>query len=128
TLFVIQQKILYIFFSLVSRSPPPGAGTPGRTFLSRRSRRVGVCPVAILIVFYCELAGTKPVANNWPVRVPNMWALYRNTFVRFQALIALITCAAFVATGYRLSAAAVFFAVMQLGAVLGAMWSQPARR
>ncbi|HEY6173382.1 MAG TPA: hypothetical protein VIX73_03020, partial [Kofleriaceae bacterium] len=57
-----------------------------------------------------------------------MWALYRNTFFRFQALIALVTCAAFVATGYRLSAAAVFFAVMQLGAVLGAMWSRPARR
>jgi len=33
-----------------------------------------------------------------------------------------LTCAAFVAAGYRLPAAAVFFTVMQLGAILGAMW------
>jgi Amt family ammonium transporter len=57
-----------------------------------------------------------------------MWALYRNTFVRFQVLIAVVTCAVFVVTGYRLPAAAVFFAVMQGGAVLGAMWGVPARR
>ncbi|HET7503324.1 MAG TPA: hypothetical protein VFK02_20025 [Kofleriaceae bacterium] len=34
-----------------------------------------------------------------------------------------MTCAAFIATGYRVPAAAAFFVVMQLGAVLGAMWA-----
>jgi len=34
----------------------------------------------------------------------------------------MVTCAVFFATGYRLAAAAVFFLVMQIGAVLGAMW------
>jgi ammonium transporter, Amt family len=57
-----------------------------------------------------------------------MWALYRNTFVRFQVLIGVVTCGVFAATGFRLGAAAVFFAVMQVGAVLGAMWAAPARR
>ncbi|HEU4732610.1 MAG TPA: hypothetical protein VFT22_32165 [Kofleriaceae bacterium] len=38
-------------------------------------------------------------------------------------VIAVVTCAAFIATGYRVPAAAVFFAVMQLGAVMGAMWA-----
>jgi hypothetical protein len=51
-----------------------------------------------------------------------MWAQYRTTFLRIQAVILVVTCAAFVAAGYRLPAAAVFFAVMQLGAVLGAVW------
>jgi hypothetical protein len=39
-----------------------------------------------------------------------------------QAVIAIVTLAALFATGGRVPAAAVFFAVMQLGAVLGAMW------
>jgi len=57
-----------------------------------------------------------------------MWAFYKHTFLRIQALIAVVTCAIFVAAGERLSAALVFFAVMQIGAVIGAMWSRPARR
>jgi uncharacterized membrane protein YphA (DoxX/SURF4 family) len=51
-----------------------------------------------------------------------MWAQYRTTFLRIQAVILVVTCAAFVAAGYRLPAAAVFFTVMQLGAIMGAMW------
>src|ERR1041384_6147381 len=77
---------------------------------------------------YCEFANTKQLANIGPCRVARMWALYRNTFVRFQVLIAVVSCAVFIAAGYRLPAAAVFFAVMQVGAVLGAMWGVPARR
>src|SRR5215475_3770097 len=57
-----------------------------------------------------------------------MWALYRNTFLRIQALIAVVTTAVFIVTDLRLPAAAVFFAVMQIGAVIGAVWSRPARR
>jgi len=51
-----------------------------------------------------------------------MWAQYQKTFLQIQTLIAMVTCAVFFATGYRLAAAAVFFLVMQIGAVLGAMW------
>jgi hypothetical protein len=51
-----------------------------------------------------------------------MWAQYQKTFLRIQAVIAIVTCLALVATGFRLSAALVFFAVMQVGAVLGAGW------
>jgi hypothetical protein len=51
-----------------------------------------------------------------------MWAQYQKTFLRIQAVIAIVTCLALVATGFRLSAAVVFFAVMQVGAVLGAGW------
>jgi hypothetical protein len=51
-----------------------------------------------------------------------MWVQYQRTFLRIQAIIAIVTCLALVATGFRLSAAVVFFAVMQVGAVCGAMW------
>ena len=51
-----------------------------------------------------------------------MWAHYQKTFLRIQAVIAMVTLAALLATGFRLPAAAVFFAVMQVGAILGAMW------
>ncbi len=51
-----------------------------------------------------------------------MWARYKSTFLRIQMLIAMVTCAVFFATGHRLPEAAVFFAVMQIGSVLGAMW------
>jgi hypothetical protein len=52
-----------------------------------------------------------------------MWAQYRKTFLGTQVVIALVTSAALVATGFRVPAAGVFFAVMQIGAVLGAMWA-----
>jgi len=51
-----------------------------------------------------------------------MWLQYQRTFLRIQTLIAMVTCAVFFAAGHRLSAPAVFFVAMQLGAVLGAMW------
>ena len=51
-----------------------------------------------------------------------MWSQYKSTSLRIQTVIAMVTCAAYFATGHRLPAAAVFFAVMQIGAVLGAMW------
>jgi hypothetical protein len=51
-----------------------------------------------------------------------MWSQYKTTFVRIQTLIAMVTCAVFFATDHRVPAAAMFFIVMQIGAVLGAMW------
>ena len=50
------------------------------------------------------------------------WSQYRSTALRIQTLIAMVTCSVFFATGHRLPEAAVFFTVMQIGAVLGAMW------
>jgi hypothetical protein len=50
-----------------------------------------------------------------------MWTLYRNTCLRIQAVIAMATLVAFIASEYRLPAAAVFFGVMQVGAILGTM-------
>lgn len=51
-----------------------------------------------------------------------MWELYRSTFLRMQILIGLVTAVVFFMTGHRIPAATVFFTVMQIGAVLGAMW------
>jgi hypothetical protein len=52
-----------------------------------------------------------------------MWAQYKTTFLRIQTVIAMVTCAVFFVTGHRVPEAAVFFVVMQIGAVLGAMWA-----
>ena len=56
-------------------------------------------------------------------RLVVMWAQYQKTFLGTQAVIVMVTCVAFFATGHRVPAAAVFFAVMQIGAALGAMWA-----
>jgi hypothetical protein len=50
-----------------------------------------------------------------------MWAQYKKTFLRIQILILSVACAILFVTG-RLPQASVFFLVMQIGAVLGAMW------
>jgi len=52
-----------------------------------------------------------------------MWPQYRRTFLGIQVVIALVTGLAFLNTGERIPVAAVFFTVMQVGAVLGAMWA-----
>jgi uncharacterized membrane protein YqjE len=52
-----------------------------------------------------------------------MMQQYKKTFWRIQSLILIVTCAVFFATDHRLPAVAVFFAVMQVGAILGAMWA-----
>jgi hypothetical protein len=52
---------------------------------------------------------------------------YRRTFLGTQALIAAVTVAIFVQT-HRFTAAAVFFAAMQIGAVVGALWAARLKR
>jgi hypothetical protein len=47
---------------------------------------------------------------------------YKKTWVGMQATIAVVTLAALVHT-HRLVAALAFFATMQVGAVLGAIWA-----
>ena len=51
-----------------------------------------------------------------------MWIQYKKTFLRIQIVILLVTCAVLFAIGYRFPEVLVFFTVMQIGAVLGAMW------
>ena len=56
-----------------------------------------------------------------------MWEQYRKTAVGIQIVISLVTFAV-VIWSRHLAAGAVFFVVMQLGAVLGAGWSVRLRR
>ena len=52
---------------------------------------------------------------------------YRRTFFVTQASIAAVTVAVLVQS-HRLAAAAAFFATMQLGAVVGALWAARLKR
>jgi uncharacterized membrane protein YfcA len=51
-----------------------------------------------------------------------MWQQYKKTLVGMQLSIAVMTGAAYMMVYRSLPPAAVFFAVMQVGAVLGAYW------
>jgi len=50
-----------------------------------------------------------------------MWEHYRKTFVGMQVVIATVTISVFLLMGHSLLRAAVFFLVMQLGAVIGSV-------
>jgi hypothetical protein len=52
-----------------------------------------------------------------------MWNQYRKTFAGMQVIIAIVTIGVFLLLGYSVARAAVFFAVMQLSAVIGAVWA-----
>ena len=88
------------------------------------SRRQSVTPDTHLRRFRSYETGRY----NHLCRVSGMWAVYRNTFVRFQLLIAVVAGAVLVTSGFRWPVAGMFFAVMQIAAVLGAMWARSARR
>src|SRR4051812_32353474 len=51
-----------------------------------------------------------------------MWQLYRKTFWRMQAMIWAVTACVYLFLGQMPSRAAVFFAIMQVSAVIGAVW------
>ena len=51
-----------------------------------------------------------------------MWAHYKGTFLRTQVAIVWVTCAVFLAAEDRFPEVGVFFAALQIGAVLSAMW------
>ena len=52
-----------------------------------------------------------------------MWEHYRKTFVGMQIVIALVTIGVFLLLGHSALRAGVFFVVMQIGAVIGALWA-----
>jgi uncharacterized membrane protein YfcA len=57
-----------------------------------------------------------------------MWHQYKRTFAKTQLVIALVTAGTFLGLGQVWARSAVFFLVMQVGAVLGAGWGVRLRR
>ena len=57
-----------------------------------------------------------------------MWDQYRKNFVGMQTLIAMVTYGAFASANGRWAPAALVFATMQVGMVLGAAWGTRLRR
>ena len=51
-----------------------------------------------------------------------MWEPYKGTFAKTQLVIGLITAGTYIYVGRVASRSIVFFLVMQVGAVLGALW------
>jgi uncharacterized membrane protein YfcA len=57
-----------------------------------------------------------------------MWEYYRKTFARMQVFILIISGALYYALGHRIVMVATFFAMMQVGAAVGAWWGARLRR
>ena len=57
-----------------------------------------------------------------------MWEQYKRTFSRTQVVIAAATIATYFYLGHVATRSAAFFIVMQIGAVVGAMWGTRLRR
>jgi uncharacterized membrane protein YfcA len=51
-----------------------------------------------------------------------MWQQYKKTFAKTQLVIAIVTAATYLWLGQMVARSAVFFLMMQLGAITGAMW------
>jgi hypothetical protein len=52
-----------------------------------------------------------------------MWQQYRKSLVSMQVFIAMITLGVFFLLGHQWATAAAFFVVMQISAVIGAVWA-----
>jgi len=57
-----------------------------------------------------------------------MWEHYRKTLARMQMFILLASTALYYVLGRRVLVAATFFAMMQVGALVGAWWGDRLRR
>jgi hypothetical protein len=57
-----------------------------------------------------------------------MWEQYKKTFAKTQAVIVVVTAATYFLMGELAARSAVFFLMMQLGAVAGAAWGVRLRR
>ena len=51
-----------------------------------------------------------------------MWEQYKKYFAKTQAVIAVVTIVTFLYMDHVVARSAVFFLMMQVGAVMGAMW------
>ena len=57
-----------------------------------------------------------------------MWQQYKTTFSKTQAIIAVATIGTYLYLGHGVARSAAFFVVMQIGAVVGAMWGTRLKR
>ena len=57
-----------------------------------------------------------------------MWEQYKNSFSKTQAVIAAVTIGTYFYLGHVVARSAAFFIVMQIGAVVGAMWGTRLKR
>jgi hypothetical protein len=57
-----------------------------------------------------------------------MWDQYKRTFTKTQAVIAIATMGTYFYLGHGAARSAVFFLMMQIGGVLGAMWGTRLRK
>lgn len=57
-----------------------------------------------------------------------MWEHYKKTLGKTQAVIALVTAGTYLYLGHVAARSAVFFLVMQMGALVGAMWGTRLKR
>ena len=57
-----------------------------------------------------------------------MWEHYKSTFLGMQLMILVVTAAIYFFFGHILAMAAVFFVVMQVGSLFGAVWAARLRR
>jgi len=57
-----------------------------------------------------------------------MWEQYKKTLAKTQAVIAVVTIGTYFYMGQVAMRSAVFFLVMQVGAVIGAMWGTRLKR
>jgi len=57
-----------------------------------------------------------------------MWEQYKKTFAQMQLLIVLVTAGTYLYLGRGAARSAVFFLVMQVGAVAGARWGLRLKR
>jgi hypothetical protein len=57
-----------------------------------------------------------------------MWEQYKKTFAKTQAVILVVTAATYLLMGGLVGRSAVFFVMMQLGALAGAGWGVRLRR
>jgi hypothetical protein len=57
-----------------------------------------------------------------------MWEQYKKTFAKTQAVIGMVTAGTFLFMGHMVARSAAFFVVMQVAAVVGAMWGVRLKR
>jgi hypothetical protein len=51
-----------------------------------------------------------------------MWEQYKRTFAKTQTVIGMVTAGTYVYMGHLVARSLVFFVVMQIAALVGAMW------
>ena len=63
-----------------------------------------------------------------PRLIEAAWEQYKKNFSTMQAVILIATIAIYMYLGHEMPRAAVFFSIMELGAILGAVWGVRLRR